>query len=733
MIKCHPYAIIKIKSTFTHKGELLNNLTKETKLTLLYIFLAFTFSVLMRLIWMYQFADYEAFKFNGQFMINTNDGYFYAEGARDLLSGVSQDNDSSPIESAGSQLTAFFAWILPFSFESVILFMPVFLSSLIVVPIILIARGLKNLEMGLIAALLASIAWSYYNRTMIGYYDTDMLNIVLPMFLLWSIIWAVNTNKDVYLLITAVDILIYRWWYPQSYSLEFSFFGLILAYALIFDRKNAYNYKLLAIMMFAMMNIDGLVRLPIVLVVFYIFKQAKFDKYLYYILGASILGFFATGGFSPIWGQLKGYVFKDAISVGEEGLKLHFFSVMQTIREAGQIPFETFANRISGHTVTFVASVVGYAYLVYRHKVMLFALPLIGLGFLASVGGLRFTVYAVPALALGVAFLITELSSKMPTDKLKILSMVALTLAILYPNYKHIDEYKVPTVFNIDEVNVLEALKTKADREDYVVSWWDYGYPIRYYSDVKTLGDGGKHSGSVNFPLSFMLTHPQKESANMARLDVEYTEKTFKFARENKEAIEDKNLTVSSASNIERMTTDYGFSDTNDFLQTLKTDIKLPQKTRDVYFYLPFKMLSILPTVNLFSNINLMDGSQGQASFLFVSRNFKDTEKTLELGSNVSLNKQEMTLQVGKNKVPLRRFVKTTYDKNMKLLTAVQPVNPNANLSLIYMQSYNTFLVVDENTYNSTYVKLMVLEDYDKTLFEMVISNPHAKVYKLKI
>ena len=72
------------------------------------------------------------------------------------------------------------------------------MSSLVVIPIILIAKNLKNLEMGLISALLASIAWSYYNRTMIGYYDTDMLNIVLPMFLLWSIIWAINTKEDKY-------------------------------------------------------------------------------------------------------------------------------------------------------------------------------------------------------------------------------------------------------------------------------------------------------------------------------------------------------------------------------------------------------------------------------------------------------------------------------------------------------------------------------------------------------
>ena len=63
----------------------------------------------------------------------------------------------------------------------------------------------------------------------------------------------------------------------------------------------------------------------------------------------------------------------------------------------------------------------------------------------------------------------------------------------------------------------------------------------------------------------------------MARLDVEYTEKTFKFRKENEELIRDKNLTIFS--HIEQMTKEYGYDDTNDFLLSLGTDIKLPSKT----------------------------------------------------------------------------------------------------------------------------------------------------------
>jgi len=728
-------------------------LSTENKKTFFYILIAFAFSVAMRLIWVYQFGDYAPFHFNGQFMINTNDGYFWAEGARDLLSGTTtnpdakefydkfhQLNDLSPVMSAASQLTAFFAKILPFSFESVIFYMPVFLSSLVVIPVILIARALKNLEMGLIAALLASIAWSYYNRTMAGYYDTDMLNIVLPMFLLWSIIWAIKTNEDIYLLFTALDILVYRWWYPQSYSLEFSFFGLILAYALVYDRKNSYNYKLLAIMMLAMMNTDGFIRFGLVIAAFYTFKQEKLDKYIFYILGLVIVGFFVTGGFDPIWGKLKAYVFKDAVSTGSEGLKLHFFTVMQTVREAGQIPFETFANRISGNTAVFILSLLGYLYLLYKQRIMIFSLPLVGLGFLAYVGGLRFTIYAVPVLAFGIAFLITEVSQKFieqigakgtQGNRIKFLFMTLLTLGVLYPNYKHIQAYKVPTVFNADEVKVLDALGKKANREDYIVSWWDYGYPIRYYADVKTLADGGKHGGSVNFPVSFMLTHTQKEAANMARLDVEYTEKKFEFIKKHKKEIEDKNLTIFS--NIEEMTKDYGFSNTNDFLHILTSNVKLPKITRDIYFYLPYRMINIYPTVTLFSNIDLMSGAKGKQPFFFASRNFKDLGNVIQLAQNVYLDKRNLQLTLGDKTIPIKRFVKTYYDKSMKLHKEVQPVNLSSNISVIYMQNYNTFLIIDEKTYNSLYIQLMVLENYDQNLFEPVILVPGVKVYKLKI
>ncbi len=703
------------------------------------IFLAFLFSFAVRFIWIYQFSDFDSFKLAGQFMINTNDGYYWAEGARDLLSGVHQKFDLSPIDQAPAQLTYLLAKILPVSFETLILYMPAFIGSLIVVPIILIAYNLAMVEVGFLAALLASIAVSYYNRTMIGYYDTDMLTIVLPTFLLWSLILALRTKEEKYLLITALEIIAYRWWYPQSYSLEFSYFGLIFVYACLFDRKNLFNFKLLSIMLFAMMGLPSLFRLASVIGIYVVFKKLKVQKHVWYVLAIGILLFFVTGGLSPILGQLKGYVFKDAIEISSENLSLHFFSVMQTVREAGQIPFSVFAERISGHTITFIASIVGCALLMWQYRVMLLGLPLLGLGFLALWGGLRFTIYAVPVCALGTSYLlftcaqyITNAFTNQKVGSLVKSSFVVLaSLGVLYPNLLHVIDYRVPTVFTKAEVEELIQLKKIAGREDYIVSWWDYGYPIRYYSDVKTLIDGAKHNGDVNFPVSYMLTHDEESAARLARLEVEYTEKAFIEAEKNETKPSKEQSKI--INNTAQMTLDYGFHDANDFLAALQTPLTLPAKTRDIYFYLPFRMMSIFPTVAQFSNIDLMNGNTIRQPFFFQATRFQDSAKTLNFGSGIVLDKEKGMLKIGMDDVPVKHFIQTTYDANKKLVKNQQIIHQDGMVNIIYMQPYNTFLLLDTAMFNSSYIQLFVLENYDERFFEPIILEPYAKIYRLKI
>jgi len=165
----------------------------KIKYFLFLMFVAFVFSIAVRMIWVEQFSSVDAFKWNSQLMINTNDGYFYAEGTRDILKGFHQENDHSPIDSPLSKLTAMLASIFPISFETLILYMPTFFGSLLVVPIMLIGRVFNQDKVGFVAALLGGIVWSYYNRTMTGYYDTDILVVVLPTFFCLGSAFFINS------------------------------------------------------------------------------------------------------------------------------------------------------------------------------------------------------------------------------------------------------------------------------------------------------------------------------------------------------------------------------------------------------------------------------------------------------------------------------------------------------------------------------------------------------------
>jgi len=707
----------------------------SNKKTLVYILIAFLFSVSVRFIWVYQFHDYDIFKFNNEFMINTNDGYYWAEGARDILAGFHQENDLSPIDRACSQLTAFLAKILPVKFETLIFYMPVFFASLMVIPILLLGKTIKNLQVGFIAALLASIAWSYYNRTMVGYYDTDFLNIVFPTFLLWSLILAFKTQDKRYLLLTGIEIVLYRWWYPQSYALDFSFLTLIFIYFLYktyIKEETIYITYLMSFMIIGMIYLNPIIKfiLIIILYLFYRYKPNQTQKFSYYVLGISFILFILLGGLSPIIGKLNRYVFREDISQTKDLFKLHFYTVMKTVREASSIPFEIFANRISGHVVTFLLAMIGYIWMLKNHKVMLLSLPLLGLGFLAYSSGLRFTIYAVPVLSLGIAYLIVKLSEFIKNIKTRYIFITVFTMLILIPNILHIVNYKVPTVFIKPEVVVLDDLKSKVNREDYVVAWWDYGYPIRYYSDVKTLIDGGKHRGKVNFPVSLALLSNQTKAVNISRLSVEYNEKRY---LENKKNKEEGKKSSWQKSDIAQMMIDYHYKDPNLFIKALdKKDFILPKKTRDIYFYIPDRMFDILPTIDLFSNLDLSTGSKKVERFYFTTNRFKENANYLNLDNKILIDKKDLSMIVGRKKIPLASIIITEYDKDKRLKVSTKRLDPSSKIHMIVEKSIPRIILLDENMLNSTAIQLGVLQNYDKELFEPVFLTPLAKVYKVK-
>ncbi|HHT6858701.1 STT3 domain-containing protein [Campylobacter coli] len=703
-----------------------------TFILLAFIILAYVFSVLCRFYWVFWASEFNEYFFNNELMIISNDGYAFAEGARDMIAGFHQPNDLSYYGSSLSTLTYWFYKITPFSLESIFIYISTFLSSLVVIPLILIANEYKRPLMGFVAALLASIANSYYNRTMSGYYDTDMLVIVLAMMIVFFMIRLI-LKKDLLSLITLpLFVGIYLWWYPSSYTLNVALLGLFFIYTLVFHIKEKTIYMAIILASITLSNIAWFYQSAIIVILFSLFvlQNKRFNFALLGILGLATLVFLIlSGGIDPILYQLKFYIFRSDESANlAQGFM--YFNVNQTIQEVESIDLSIFMQRISGSELVFFVSLIGFIFLVRKHKSMILALPMLALGFLALKSGLRFTIYAVPVLALGFGFLMSLLQERKQKNNNTYwwanIGVFIFTFLSLIPMFYHINNYKAPTVFSQNEATKLDELKKIAQREDYVVTWWDYGYPIRYYSDVKTLADGGKHLGKDNFFPSFVLSKDQVAAANMARLSVEYTEKSF-YAPLNDILKNDL---------LQAMMKDYNQNNVDLFLALLsKPDFKInTPKTRDVYIYMPARMSLIFSTVASFSFVDLETGKINKP-FTFSAAYPLDVKNgEIYLSNGIALSDDFRSFKINNSIISLNSIIEINSIKQGEY--KITPIDDTAQFYIFYLKDstipYAQFILMDKTMFNSAYVQMFFLGNYDKNLYDLVINARDAKVFKLK-
>jgi dolichyl-diphosphooligosaccharide--protein glycosyltransferase/undecaprenyl-diphosphooligosaccharide--protein glycosyltransferase len=704
---------------------------KKLGLILVLMILAYFFSVGIRMYWPIHFSDNASMYYDNELMINTNDGYFFATGAKDIIDGNVPSDEQRASASVGKglvTLTALLAKILPFSLETIILYLPAIIASLIVIPIVLTGRLIGHTILGFLAALLASIAWSYYNRTMVGYYDSDMFSVFLQFTIFYAFLYVAYKKDLKGIVFSAMLIFAYPYFYPQGMSLVYAMFILLLLYLLmeyknIIQSKETDKFKDGAISLYGsvvllsiplMLTLPLSVRLILFMLTFLLILKVKMkEQYLMYMALAFFVAFLFFGNVFMLV-LSKVFIYTDR---GVEAKGLHFYQVVQTVREAGAIPMSTIAHRISGSSIGLLLSLIGYVLLVVRHKPFVIALPLIGVGLFAYVGGLRFTVYAVPIAALSVVYLFWIVGGYFKEKRVGNMLVIFATAMMIYPNITHIIGYKVPTVLNNTEVQDLERLKKISTSKDYTLSWWDYGYPIWYYSNTNTLIDGGKHQND-NFIISKIMqsTSPQLV-ANLARLAVE--------------TYVDSNYSVVADTLFKNKQKDQ--LDPNMLLAELESETYTPPaKTRDIYLYLPYRMLRIFPTVSVFGNLDLNTGKEERKMAFYPTSAIGNKNGLIALRNGILFDAKKGEITMGSEKKSVKYFVVTQNTKDNKTILQSQLYHADGEYAVVYMKSYGQFIVMDTETFNSTYVQMFILGKYDKNLFELVVSSPYSKIYKLK-
>ncbi|MBT7307669.1 MAG: hypothetical protein HN842_05585, partial [Gammaproteobacteria bacterium] len=677
------------------------------------IFVAIGAGITVRFLWDINMQDTPGTKWLDELMLTTNDGYLYATRAKMITEGAIHGNSTMQYASMFSADGAllFFTWLVakitPFSFETIILHTSTVISSLIVIPIILIGRSIGSTWLGFFAAIITVVGRAYLDRTRAGYFDTDTFSLLAPILLLYLLVRTISIQRTEPVLLAALFTIIMPFFYGNSGLIGESLIIAFLAYTTILYHRENFAPAAVLIMSAALLNYPMAANLQIALIVgtYLLCKFGELShKHLSILAVVSLIAVIpSTQFFSDVADRVTRYADRGGADIAGNAndISLTYLDVTGTIAEAQTIQWGQFAQVVTGNEYTLILSVIGFAFLILWRPAMVALLPFAGIGFFAFSGGERFATYFVPVAAFGLAYLFMWLARWLPWRATGLIAASGMTLLTIWPSLQFANNYNPGTVFNTDEVRVLDALATqKSGKKDYVIAWWDYGFPVNYYSGRNTIIDGANHTRD-NFLVSKILsTDSQLQAANLARLTVETKVK----------------MAASQVSDALFLDKEGNAIDPTPLLESLRTaEYRAPKKSREVFLYLPHRMMTILNPVRAFSDRDLTTGQPIPRTF-YKTQDFTITPDRIEMSDNLTLFSKEGALQTKDGKTKINSYIEVHVDDNYKTHVKKQVVDENSTLSIIYLKTYGTMLVVDQEVLNSVFFKLFYFESFDPEL-----------------
>lgn len=693
----------------------------------LYILMAFLFSMLVRLILYYQASDNSDYFYNDTIIPLWNaDGGLYGFYAKHLLSGAEYPFVA---EYMPGYLLYGIVTLTGVSLDTALFFTPMFFASLIVIPIILLANQYHMARMGFYGALIGSTMTSYYYRTHLGYYDTDMLNVFFPLMSIYFLIRLVESQNILNAIFASLALILFSLWYHSSAAIILAIIGISIVYLLLFERKSTYMYQSIILLSIVLMPLLILYKILILMIIGVFFKFNQYFKrldYRYYLGLFTILLilFVSFVDSSKYYERANDYINKSTlIEVASTEKSLHFKSDLSTVMEAQSINIFDFMYRVSGAAPIFILALLGYLMLIRRYKSMIFTLPLILLMFIGMFAGLRFIIYGVMLFAFALVYgtfnvfeLILSRWGELSKKSSLLFAYLSL-MAVMYFSLFNIWNYNrlalSPIFFKTaEDMKVLENLEKSSQPNDFILSWWDYGWPLWYYTDLKTLIDNGKHQQDNFIASKILLSDNQDFTKNAS---VFFVEKYF----------EGQNKGFSRV--MDYFSSQYSL----DYLEQLKSpSISLPKSNREIYILLHQYMLDSLTTIESFSNLNPKTGQLYKSNYLnlgMLKKPYEHSQKVLHTDRySIDIQKGEVIAQQGSLYFKKASFIQDnqiTFEKNYL---------PSSLNNKYLMIVDDEVMILNEKLYKSFLIQALLFQNYDPKLFSKVAQTKNFLILKVK-
>ena len=691
------------------------------KTILFYISIAYIFGFLFRLYLAYDITQShpEYFFHNSIIPIWASDAGLYGSYAKQLIAGNNLPYDN--VHMLGHILYWIYT-ITNLSIDEVVFYTPAILAPLISIPIILISALYKYSTVGFISGLLTSIGFNYYYRTHLGYADTDILIYTLVLFLIYSLMAIAKTKKIRFIALGVVTILMISYFYHSWKPLVFGFIFSYLIYTIIFERKYYQHYVALFFFILTMLPLSLTPKVILLVLAIFIYKKIQQHKLtwlsypypFYFTLIILFTSLIFMGLKKEFYLRIIQYIKKPEIfSITDNaGNVFQFSGMLQDILEAKPMPFMDSIEFISGSPFILFFSLIGIFLLIIKHRSALLLLPLLALGIFSFILGLRFSTFGVPIVFFGIVYLIFLIVQQLQVKKINLPTISlfkygSLTMLLFFTVTKSLAYHQFITPkYTSDQAQALYNLSLKASPNDYIISFWDNGWPLWYASGLKTLTHNGKHGPDSFLIATILTTENSNLSANMSRY-----------------FLEKYNFYDNRGSIFRKLSKDHNM--TKVLQQLTHPHAQLPKKTFNIYYYLNDQTVLKLPTIKTYAQIP----EDETLAFTFLKKPISKTKSQIN-GVHFTVDTEKGIILFNRDQQAKIGNLILADGETYQYKKYPDHLNVDRNV-IVYKDRY--MFIMNNRFVRSFAIRNFLLNKPEQKLFEPISVTENSKILKLKL
>lgn len=702
------------------------------------------------------------YRLGPEWLLATHDAYHWVAGAEGF--GLAVGHPMAEMLQALAKLLGTYPAAVAFWFPAV-------LASFVAALVYVWVWALGSMEAGVAAGLLASLAPGFLARTLLGYYDTDLVTIFFPLLMTlvpacWAMRYMLLPNMILRRLAIGTGMAMarrllgtsslndermgnpLRWhwlfllslsgmisWWSQEWHSVFPYLvrynvGLLAVLSLMLAPRGRRPLLLLGSLAYALPTLIGPTGLLFSLVI--LAAEVRGGWALHRLLCRPVvlaggwllvLALVLRGGIlSTIVNHANAYLKSgvDLKSTGD-GLSLLYPSVAQSIIEVQDLSFATLLPYFHPWMEAAILGLLGFTLVVFRRPGALFLLPLAVLGLLSTKLGGRMVMFGAPVMAVGLSlplfwFLQWILHERLQRAWAGGMATLLLTALLVLPVVEMVPAMSQGPMINRRHAEALLRARTVTPEDAKLWLWWDWGYAAHYFARRSTIADGAQHAGpSLYLPAAVFAS----DNARFARQLIRYTAKMGNEPGHVFVGLDGKKA-----------------QELMDSLRSAETPLVEAQGRQ--FVVVSFEMLRLGFWISNFGHWNFESHSGEGGALSIVPQEVAyrlDTGEVRLEGRAESIYAASINV-FEETGVTCRNYIQEWFDKNPSAdLTAQQDfLSSRRNVNFLFNRVTGEKFAVDQSLYNSLMVQLLLANPQDirfSPYFKLVYDNVFARIYEV--